>query len=89
MAAPVIEKVDFIGFSVLGPAMKSCQAYRTKGADAWPRSWTATLEGPHLVLEDGKRRIEVPRARCVVYSDMTLAKGEPEDSAGFVSKGKK
>ena len=63
----MIQRVDFIGFSVLGPSRRAHTAYRATGADAWPKSWTATLDGPNLVLEGDGQRIEVPRARCIVY----------------------
>ncbi len=65
----MILRADFIGFSVLGPSRRATTAYRATGADAWPKQWTATVEGPHLVLEGEGQRIEVPRARCVVYHD--------------------
>jgi hypothetical protein len=66
-----IARCEFVGFSVVGPGKRTFQAYKPSD---WV-NWTATAEGPSIIFEGEKRRIEVPRARCVVYSD--LPQGEP------------
>ncbi len=79
-----IKRAEFIGFTVLGPAKRSVAAYKSEGADAWPKGWAVALEGPNLVFEGDGRRIEVPRSRCVIYADAATAKASPEDSTGLV-----
>jgi len=78
-----VTRATFIGFSVLGPRQRAMSDFKSPdqvGSD-W-KGWTCALEGPHVILEGEGRRIEVPRARCVVYLDKPAeAKGEkPEDT---------
>jgi hypothetical protein len=58
-----IARVEFIGFTVLGPSWRSMAHYKPH---EWSR-WTVTLEGPYVALEGEGRKIEVPRARCIVH----------------------
>jgi hypothetical protein len=59
----VIDRVEFISMTVMGPARRHWPNYK---AAEWPR-WTVALEGPSVVFEGEGRRVEVPRARCLVY----------------------
>lgn len=74
----MITRADFIGFNVLGPSQRAYSNYAIKGASAWPKGWTADIQGPSLILEGEGRRIEVPRARCVVYTDGVATSVEPK-----------
>jgi len=86
----VIKRVEFIGFTVLGPRQLSATAYKAEGPDAWPKEWVASLEGPHVVLEGEGRRMELPRSRCVVYTDPSAAALKAAEVAVVAnSKGKK
>jgi hypothetical protein len=60
-----IRRIDFPGFTILGPSQRSYPSFKPED---WPK-WTASIEGPSVVLEGEGRRIEVPRAKCVVYSE--------------------
>lgn len=73
-----IARVEFIGFTVTGPSYRSFSFYK---ASDWPR-WTCVVEGPSLIFEgedgrNGRRRIEVPRALCVVHYDAAAKAEEP------------
>jgi hypothetical protein len=84
-----IWRIDFIGVSVLGPLMRAKDHYKPSD---WPR-WTAGVEGPYVVLEGEGRRIEVPRARCVVYLDRQADKSVgvelTKPTSGESAKGKR
>lgn len=64
-----IARVEFIGFVVAGPRQSARQSYKPSD---W-KDWTAAIEGPSVVLEGEKRRIEVPRSRCIVTFDLAAA----------------
>lgn len=72
-----IRRISFIGFSVLSPDNRSQHEWKPT---EW-KGWTAEIQGPQLVLEGKGQRIEVPRARCVVYSDAEPVVAEPKGKA--------
>lgn len=76
-----ITRIEFIGFSVMGPQKKFYQSIKPEEH----KGWTFTLEGPHLVAEGENRKIEIPRARCVVYSQADKPAAD-EKSAGRKGK---
>lgn len=65
----MIQRVDLIGFAIVnGPLNRSHSSYSAKASE-W-KGWTVAIEGPSVVFTGEGRRIEVPRARCVVASDL-------------------
>lgn len=60
-----IVRVEFVGCTVMGPRWRSQSGYKP---EEW-KGWTVAVEGPQLILEcrEEDRRIEVPKARCVVH----------------------
>ncbi len=63
----MIERVEFVGCTVLGPAKGSRASYTNTGANPWGKGWSARIDGASVILEGEGRRIEVPRSLCVVY----------------------
>ncbi len=64
-----IDRVEFISMTVMGPSRRHWSDYKPKD---WPK-WTAAIEGPSVVFEGEGRRVEVPRARCIVYLAQPVA----------------
>lgn len=60
----MIQRIDFLGFTVVGPRNASKQSWK---ASDWP-GWTASLKGQAVLLEGEGKVIEVPRAKCVITS---------------------
>jgi hypothetical protein len=60
----VITRIEF-AIVVHGPSWRPCQSYIAKD---W-RGWTARVDGDTVVLEGERRRVEVPRSQCVIYSE--------------------
>jgi hypothetical protein len=59
-----IQRVDFVGFTVLGYRSRTQQAYTPKD---WP-GWTCSVKGQAVLLEGEGRVVEVPRGKCVITS---------------------
>lgn len=66
----MITRCDFIGFNMPGgPNKKTFTSYSIKDS-SW-KGWTVEVSGPVVVFQGEGRRIEVPRALCMVQMDLT------------------